>query len=169
MNWYLFWGHIFSPTECAGLLREINFLQNCLPTCGIFHLKVQTKASNTKFSELVLKKPLSLVQWTGHQSWWPPPTLKCSVDRKIQVCWQGSNIKVLAFQGIWKHWMVELTRQIPDLDGSFNMEIISFLKRLSEKTSEPFHLDLERPVTDFENRVWKLRVRNAGSGQKGTF
>lgn len=51
--------------------------------------------------------------------------------------------------------MVELTRQIPDLDGSFNMEIILFLKRLSEKTSEPFHLDLERPVTDFENRDLK--------------
>lgn len=66
----LFLSTIFPPTECAELLTHINFLQNYLPSCEIFCLKVQTRANNTKFSEVVLKKPLYLWQWTDHHNRW---------------------------------------------------------------------------------------------------
>lgn len=52
-------------------------------------------------------------------------------------------------------WMVELTRQI--LDNS-NVEIIYFVKSLSEKTSGPFHMELDEVRETRELQALKIEI-----------
>lgn len=52
-------------------------------------------------------------------------------------------------------WMVELTRQVPD---SSNIEIIYFVKSLSEKTSGPFHMDLDEIRKTRELQALKIGI-----------
>lgn len=51
--------------------------------------------------------------------------------------------------------MVELTRQVPD---SLNIEIIYFVKSLSEKTSGTFHMDLDEIRETRELQTLKIGI-----------